>query len=114
MQHIQHIDPILNVADIDRSLRFYVDVLHFSASARGTNEFTHIVRDGHGIYLCHGAQGGPETWLYLGIEDARAMHRHLTEHGAKLLQEPTNKPWGLEIRVEDPDGHVLRMASERE
>ena len=112
MQHIERIDPILNVADIQRSLRFYVDVLHFSAAAWATDQFAHVSRDGNGIYLCRGEQGGPRTWIWMSVEDAREMHRHLHEHHVKLLQEPTDKPWGIEIRAEDPDGHVLRIGSE--
>jgi hypothetical protein len=34
--------------------------------------------------------------------------------GVTIRQAPTNYPWDLEIHVEDPDGHVLRMGSDPE
>jgi len=59
------IDPILNVADIAKSLQYYVGVLGFIKAAWGET-FTSVARDGRGIYLCQGSQGGPGTWVWVG------------------------------------------------
>ena len=114
MQKIERINPILNVADMRRSLRFYVDVLGFTNAEWGDRKFTHVARDGCGIYLCHNDQGQPGTWLWIGVADARALHDELAAKEVKILKGLTDEPWGLEFQLEDPDAHVLRIGSEAE
>ena len=97
------IDPILRVEDMARSLRFYVDVLGFDAAPWGTEEFTFVGRDERGIYLSRGGQGRGGAWVWLGVDDVRALHRIYSERGAKIRMEPKNFPWALEMQVEDPD-----------
>ena len=38
-------NPILSVADMARSLRYYVEVLGFSNAEWGGDEFTYVTRD---------------------------------------------------------------------
>lgn len=112
--HVEHIDPILRVEDMQRSLRFYVDVLGFDRAPWGTDEFAYVGRDEHGIYLSRGAQGHGGAWVWVGVGDVRALHRIYSERGAKIRMEPKNFPWALEMQIEDPDGNVLRFGSEPE
>ena len=114
MNQIEGISPILNVADMQRSLEFYVGLLAFENADWGDDDFTGVTRDDCTILLCRGGQGRPGTWIYLGVDDARRLHEHLRSNGANILLEPTNRPWALEFNVEDPDGHVLRFGSEPE
>ncbi|MEM8737803.1 MAG: VOC family protein [Planctomycetota bacterium] len=111
---IECINPILNVADMTRSLDFYVGKLGFTNAEWGNENFTHVSRDGCGLYLCRGGQGQAGTWVWVGIEDARAVHDDLASQGVIIRQPPTNQPWALEVHVEDPDGHVLRLGSDPE
>jgi catechol 2,3-dioxygenase-like lactoylglutathione lyase family enzyme len=111
---IECIAPILNVADISRSLRFYVDILGFVNAPWGDDTFTLVSRDGCGIYLCQEGQGQRGTWLWIGIDDDRALDTYLQSKGVAVRMGPTNRPWALEIHLEDPDGHVLRFGSEPE
>jgi predicted enzyme related to lactoylglutathione lyase len=112
--HVECIDPILRVEDMSASVAFYVGVLGFENAPWGTNEFTRVERDFRGIYLCRGGQGHAGTWVWIGVDDVRALHRALVARGARIRSEPRNEPWGLEMQVEDPDGHVLRFGSDRE
>lgn len=111
---VECIDPVLRVEDMERSLAFYVGVLGFDAAPWGDANFTFVGRDGRGLYLCRGGQGQPGTWVWVGVDDVRALHRALVERGLKIRMEPTNLPWALEMHVEDPDGHVLRFGSDTE
>src|SRR5262249_10944811 len=104
--------PILKVEDMSVSLRYYVDVLGFKNADWGTNDFTSVNRDRAGIYLCQGGQGQPGTWVWMGVEDVEALHEEHRATGAKIRHPPANYPWALEMKVEDPDGHVLRFGSE--
>ena len=110
----EHIDPILRVEDMARSLRFYVEVLGFDGAPWGNEEFTFVGRDERGMYLCRGGQGQGGAWVWVGVDDVRALHRIYRERGAKIRMEPKNFPWALEMQIEDPDGNVLRCGSEPE
>jgi catechol 2,3-dioxygenase-like lactoylglutathione lyase family enzyme len=111
---VETIDPILRVEDMRRSVRYYVDVLGFREADWGTADFSFVGRDGRGIYLCRGAQGRGGAWVWVGVEDVRALHRIFLERGAVIRSGPVNQAWALEMQVEDPDGNVLRFGSEPE
>lgn len=112
--HFECVDPILRVEDMARSVRYYVDVLGFENAPWGNDEFARVERDGRGIYLCRGGQGRGGAWVWIGVGDVRALHRLYRERGAVILQDPKNEPWALEMRIEDPDGNVLRFGSDPE
>jgi hypothetical protein len=95
-----------------RSVRYYVDVLGFSQAPWGTSDFTSVNRDAAGIYLCRGGQGRPGTWVWVGVEDVQTLFEEYVERGATIRHPPRNYPWAHEMKVEDPDGHVLRFGSE--
>ena len=114
MNRIENISPILFVSDMQRSLRFYVDLLGFENAEWGDEDFTGVSRDSCTILLSKNSQGQPGTWIYIGVENAREVYEDLSSKGVTILMEPTNKPWALEVNVEDPDGHVLRFGSEPE
>ena len=108
----EHANPILRVAEMARSVRYYVEVLGFANAEWGGDAFTLVSRDGAGIYLCEGGQGYPGTWVWVGVEDVAALHREYTASGANIVEHPRNFPWAYEMKVGDPDGHVLRFGSE--
>jgi catechol 2,3-dioxygenase-like lactoylglutathione lyase family enzyme len=111
---VECIDPILNVSDMARSLAFYVGILGFEQAEWGSEHFTRVSHGKAVIFLCRDGQGQPGTWIWMGVDDARALHDHLVSKGVKIRLPPTNEPWALEIQVEDPDGHVLRIGSDPE
>jgi catechol 2,3-dioxygenase-like lactoylglutathione lyase family enzyme len=105
-------NPILNVASLPRSLRYYVDVLGFANAGWGGDDFTCVTRDGASIYLAEGDQGQPGTWVWIGVGDVAALHDEYRDRGAIILHPPENFPWACEMKVGDPDGHVLRFGSD--
>jgi catechol 2,3-dioxygenase-like lactoylglutathione lyase family enzyme len=104
--------PILRVSDMEASVRYYVDILGFTNASWGDDTFTSVNRDAAGLYLCRGAQGQSGTWVWIGVDDVAALHGEYLARGAKIRHPPINHPWALEMKVEDPDGHVLRFGSE--
>jgi predicted enzyme related to lactoylglutathione lyase len=105
-------EPILRVADMSASLAYYVGVLGFENADWGNEWFTRVKRDQAGIYLSRGDQGQPGTWVWIGVEDVAALHQEYEASGAKIRHPPLNFPWAYEMKIEDPDGHVLRFGSE--
>jgi predicted enzyme related to lactoylglutathione lyase len=105
-------DPILRVEDMQVALRFYVDALGFHNAHWGNDDFTHVKRDGAGLYLCRGDQGRGAAWVWIGVEDADKLHDELKAQGVPIRMPPTNFPWALEVHIEDPDGNVLRLGSD--
>jgi catechol 2,3-dioxygenase-like lactoylglutathione lyase family enzyme len=73
----EHANPILSVADMMRSLQYYVDVLGFTNAEWGGSDFTCVTRDGANIYLSEGNQGHPGTWVWLGVDDVEELYRSI-------------------------------------
>jgi catechol 2,3-dioxygenase-like lactoylglutathione lyase family enzyme len=110
--HFEGSQPILRVENMQASLRFYVDVLGFENAGWGTDDFTSVVRDGAGLYLCRGDQGRGGAWVWIGVDDVERLHQECEARGVTIRLPPTKRPWALEMQVEDPDGNVLRFGSE--
>jgi len=108
--HIENIVPILYVKDVRVSVEWYEKMLGLEEEDWG-GRFTSVGRDNWGMYLCEGAQGQPGTWIWIGVSDVEPLYENLKAKGAKIVLPPTNFGHALEIRVEDPDGHVLRFGS---
>lgn len=91
-----------------------MDVLGFKVDWGGESESTlaSVSRDGRAIMLSQGEQGQPGTWLWIGVEDIEPLFTEFRAKGVKFREPPTNYPWAYEMKVEDPDGHVLRFGSD--
>lgn len=111
---VECIIPILRVARLPASIRYYVQVLDFRVDwgDKEGSEMASVSRDGHSIMLCQGGQGQPGTWIWIGVEDIEPLFEQFRSAGATVRQTPVNRPWAYEMQIEDPDGHVLRFGSE--
>ena len=112
---VECVIPVLRVNDLAASLRFYGDMLGFTKDWGGDGdspEIASVSRDGHAIMLCQGANGQPGMWVWIGVEDVAPLYELFQARGVNILQPPTNRPWALEMKISDPDGHVLWFGSE--
>ena len=111
--HIEGVQAILSVADMNVSKAFYVGILGFEEAAWGTDDFTSVNRENAGIYLCKGAQGNPGMWIWVGFDgDIFKLHDDLKAKGVRIKLPPTNYSWAMEMQIVDPDGHVLRFGTD--
>jgi catechol 2,3-dioxygenase-like lactoylglutathione lyase family enzyme len=123
VQKIGH--AVVNVADLDRSRRFYTEVLGFKVSdiypdkmMPGGMVFLRCNGDHHCLALIGGApvaDGQARTLHHLAFELATLdevfrARDHLKQYGAKIVYEGRRRA-GCQVSVEflDPDGHHLEL-----
>ena len=115
---------ILFVADLERSVAFYRDVLGLPFKLQGDG-YVEFATQGakFGLYdrnrlgeLTGQGTGRPvepggEVVFLVGDVDAEA--ERLRAAGATILSGPVDRPWGHRtLHVEDPDGFVVELAVE--
>ena len=111
LRRVECIIPILNVGDLAASIRFYVDLLGFKLDWQEP-QMASISRDGHAIMLAPRQQGNAGTWIWIGCDDIDGLYAHSLANGVTIREAPANYSWAYEMKIEDPDGHVLRFGSE--
>jgi lactoylglutathione lyase len=124
---LRSLEPSFTVDDLERSVRFYTDVLGFIVSERWTDGG--VLR---GVMLKAGvcelglsqddwAKGrdrkkgqGVRIWCKTG-QDVDALAARIKAAGGRLTEEPTDQPWGARsLSVQDPDGFGLTIYRERQ
>ena len=115
---------ILFVADLERSLAFYRDVIGLPFRLRGDG-YVEFATEGSrfGLYdrnrldeltgqdsAAPARPGGEVVFL---VADVDAEAERLRAAGATLLSGPVDRAWGHRtLHVEDPDGFVVELAEE--
>ena len=103
----------LKVASIPDSVEFYERALGFKKEWEPRSSdyaIAGIKRGALSIYLCEIDERSRQAWLWIGGQDD-SLFELLMASGAKIRQEPTNDSWAYELRIEDRDGQVLRLAA---
>src|SRR5436190_15910895 len=112
---VECIIPVLRVGDLQRSVSFYTGVLGFVLdwSGKEGTKICSVSRDGCCIMLSEGDMGNPGTWVWIGLED-ESLFKFLRGQSkeVRIIQEPKNRPWAYEMKMEDPDGNVLWLGTE--
>jgi catechol 2,3-dioxygenase-like lactoylglutathione lyase family enzyme len=107
--HRWYTRPVLFVADVNRALRFYVDMLGFEKSWHEGDGAGGVCQVNHGeceIILCEDATRRDRGRLFIeltadGLADLR---RELAEHSVPSKE----RWWGNDtIQIDDPDGNEL-------
>lgn len=125
MHRFQQLRPLLNVADTERALGFYGDVLGFEVLDRHPehgrpvwaalkagpvqimlNQPDHAVRVGRVADASYS-----DVVLYFAVDDARSLHRRLEQLG--IPTSPVeHMDYGVwEFTLRDPDGYELAFGS---
>ena len=117
---------VLVVADLDRALAFYVDVLGlplahrsgpYAQLATGDTRISLYERDAMaqtlGRPLVAPAPDAPGFELGFLVDDCDRAYEDLVGAGAEGVVPPTDRAWGQRTGyVRDPDGHLVELAQD--
>jgi catechol 2,3-dioxygenase-like lactoylglutathione lyase family enzyme len=119
---LRALEPTFTVNDIERSLRFYTDVLGFIVIEQMTDGAAlqgAVLKAGVctlGLSQDDWAKGrdrtkgeGMRIWCTTA-QDIDKLAKRITGAGGQLDEEPKNQPWGVRsLSVKDPDGFRLTI-----
>ncbi len=105
---------VIHVKELERSIRFYRDVLRFTLDAEeeGMAYFS-IGCESKKVSLMLHLTDEPEPTdhgigLDFKVNDVEALITAIKEMGAVIVQEPIEREWGVkEAVIADPDGYKL-------
>ena len=113
-------DVYVNVADMDRAVAFYTEVLGLSATERsphwttldcGGLRFGLHWTGGDPVPAVPGDAHGPHAGgvITLEVADIEAALAALAAAGVEVRGGIARNPWGALLVFEDPDGNVLKL-----
>jgi catechol 2,3-dioxygenase-like lactoylglutathione lyase family enzyme len=117
---------VLIVADLDRSLAFYVDRLGLTLNHRsgpyaqlatGRTRLSLYQREAMaetlGVSLRAPDADAPGFEIGFKVADVDAAHAELADAGVSSVVAPTTRPWGQRTAyLRDPDGHLIELAQD--
>jgi catechol 2,3-dioxygenase-like lactoylglutathione lyase family enzyme len=122
LHQLHGLQPVLAVADLAASLRFYCELLGLEPDFLWGEppHYGRVKRLGHGapiyLHLSQSGSGEPPSPATLRLHvghDVDGLFTAYAARGASVAAPPTNRPWGLrEFALRDPDGHLLIFGAE--
>ena len=108
---------VLAVQNLERSRRFYIDVLGFTEDSISAPGWAFLSKDVFHVMLgeCRdevpaGATGNHSWYIHLLVDDVDAYHQEVRARGAEIRTPPTDRAYGLrEFTLSTPDGHRLMI-----
>jgi uncharacterized glyoxalase superfamily protein PhnB len=126
MPHFKKLTPNLLVANVERSLAFYVDVLGFergmTVPAQSPFVFASVTNGAVEIFVNDAATAAKEYpafaarplgatgTMYIEVEGIDALHDRIRSR-VKVTMPMVTQFYGMrEFAIEDPDGYVITFA----
>jgi predicted enzyme related to lactoylglutathione lyase len=104
--------PVLYVADVEATARYYRDVLGFTWDF-GDHNYAVVWRDNSAIHFLSSDHEPSGVHLYQWISDVDAYHREIEGRGADIASAPESRPYGLrEMSVRDINGIKIVFGQE--
>lgn len=106
---IECLYPILVVSSLKESLAWYSEVIGFKQDW-STGSLAQVSREGFGIMLDQGPPVHPQE-VWIGVELLEPLYEEFKTNGATIAQEPQNHSWAFDMKIKDPDGHILWLGA---
>ena len=106
----------LGVKDLNRSIRFYTDLLGFSVTERRDDlKFVHLATNVDGLQIglneTESPAGSGSVLVNIGVTDVAGARRALEARGVVFAGETVVIPGKVMLaEFDDPDGNRLRFA----
>ncbi|MDA0196643.1 MAG: glyoxalase superfamily protein [Bacteroidetes bacterium] len=110
MRLFETVIPILNVKDIDVSMKYYIEVLGFKKDWSSI-ELAQVSRDGFGIMFRQKPEGSSQE-IWIGLHELDLFYKELLQSEAIILQKPENNPWAYDMKIKDIDENILWFGTE--
>jgi predicted enzyme related to lactoylglutathione lyase len=113
--------PQLVVADIDRSIEFYVKKLNFDIDFRYEDFYSGIVKDGYSIHLKSGKpliqerksrKNNEELDIIFSVDRIEDLYEEISSKSGEIVQPLRVMPYGKEFYIADPDGYIIAFLEE--
>lgn len=52
---------------------------------------------------------GGSSWMILGTDDCYGTYQQLVDRGVEIVEEPTERPYGVDMAIRDPFGNHIRI-----
>ncbi|MAE64462.1 MAG: glyoxalase [Phycisphaeraceae bacterium] len=105
-----HQTPVLPVADLHETQRYYRDVLHFNVDWTDRDQFGAVSNGAISVFFSRSPGSRSQcvlVWNTANADDVLADYR---ASGARIVQDIANRPWGMrEFVIEDLNGHRMRI-----
>ena len=112
---IRHPRYVIAVPDLERSARYYRDVLGFEVSEIGDPGWRFFLRDQCFIMagecpdvLSPHELGDHSYFAYLEVDDIDQLYEAVTAKDVTVIKNLRNEPWGMrEFGIQTVDGHRI-------
>jgi uncharacterized glyoxalase superfamily protein PhnB len=112
---IRHTRYVIAVHNLERSAKYYRDVLGFDVREIGNPGWRFFVKDDCFIMAgeCPDALSPEELgdhsyFAYLEVDDIDQLHMAIVANGVQVVKTLCNEPWGMrEFGIRTIDGHRL-------
>lgn len=117
MPQILRARSVLAVQDLERSRRFYIDVLGFTEDDINAPGWAFLSKDAFHVMLGEcpdevpaAATGNHSWYIHAIVDDVDAYYHEVRARGAAILTAPTDRAYGLrEFTLRTPDGHRIMV-----
>lgn len=111
MPEVENIIPVFPVRNIQASKKFYIEHLGFSLDW-DADTICSVSRDGHCLMLTQDAGAATPAMAWIGLE-TDALIQHIIELRLDILQNPRNDEFAYHMKIQDIDGNILWLGTER-
>jgi catechol 2,3-dioxygenase-like lactoylglutathione lyase family enzyme len=110
---LQSAMPVLKVADIDKAVTYYTDVLGFHEEFKAADpskpaNYAGVGRGMVNFHLSTGKNAIEGGSIYILVKDVDKLHEQFKSKGANITEPPADRPYQMrDFVLKTPDGHTL-------